>query len=688
MKFDLQKFEALPICVSPSKLEVDGLKIQGLMNFILTHKKIAIHKDHIPGRILDSGLFKYATFGEDSMRRIHAQILNDTRRFEDWDSPMTYIRKCEGIGVSRISILIYAATGKLPPAPVLCAIKFLGDVLIPGTYELYGQKQSGSTFVPREVFTQFIDNWNAQARYEQDKVDPTDILEALLGSVSLVRDNSGTIRWLGENDSLLGEAAFMAISGMESNWSVEPPPMTNEHQYTDEQDAGINGILGTNRVACVLTGAGGTGKTTVLRRVVMGFNRAGIKVLAMAPTGAAVVRMRSQIGDLIDSTQIGTIHRFIYTGQDELLSHISECGVVIIDEASMLDSRTFGKLFWKLTRTREKPGERVLSIPKFVFSGDNAQLPPVGSGEGFSDLIDLRACPIFKLTKVMRTSDPAYLEFFNAIRNGQWADPRNAFNVVGASKDNFAQKIAEMVDQLYADHGPTWYEHTAVIGFRNGVIDRINSLCYSRLVNRVLALPKLNRNDPTGSDTPDQCHWGAVGCRVMFTVNDPLVGVVNGDTGTVMGSREGRRGIETQIKLDSGGTVEVGENYGSIKLGWARTVHKAQGAEFHRVWFVNENWLETRRLIYTAVTRAKVELNFLMQRPSQFKMETDPTRLTAIKHGMEAWGSLYKILMAGLRGDSLSCPHPRLVGNEITTTEDSNFGECLPISADDDELPF
>lgn len=137
---------------------------------------------------------------------------------------------------------------------------------------------------------------------------------------------------------------------------------------------------------CVLSGAAGTGKTTVIRSILENIDRvhgAGTSFLLMAPTGKAAERIKTQTGK-----SSKTIHSHLAkngwlnknftlkryggaTGQDY--------NTIIIDECSMIDLNLFATLLKSINWN---------SVQRLILIGDPNQLPPIGRGKVFADTIE------------------------------------------------------------------------------------------------------------------------------------------------------------------------------------------------------------------------------------------------------------------------------------------------------------
>lgn len=141
-----------------------------------------------------------------------------------------------------------------------------------------------------------------------------------------------------------------------------------------------------NKPICVVAGAAGTGKTTIIKAIIHAIEKAhgqGTSFQLLAPTGKAADRIREKT-----KKPAATIHSFL--AQHKWLNdnmtlkrqggHVEDgFSTYIIDEASMLDLSVVATLFRSINWN---------SVQRLIFVGDPNQLPPIGIGKVFSDIID------------------------------------------------------------------------------------------------------------------------------------------------------------------------------------------------------------------------------------------------------------------------------------------------------------
>ena len=358
----------------------------------------------------------------------------------------------------------------------------------------------------------------------------------------------------------------------------------------------------------ILTGGPGTGKTTAVRGIVELLRTMGMDILLCAPTGRAAKRMSELTG-----MEAQTIHRMLGMTWNEATHEVTftkgeseplEADAVIVDEMSMVDVSLFAALLRAL-----KPGTRLVLV------GDADQLPSVGAGNVFSDLIRSQRIETVFLREVFRQAEESAI-------------------IRGAHQINMAGTL-----DLAANQGDFFY-----LCRRDGqrAVDTVVELCRSRLpekmgipADRIQVLTptrkgaagtiRLNRclQEALNPKTPEKREviWGErlfrEGDRVMQTRNDYDVvwektdgtvgtGMFNGDIGRIL--EIDPSGELVTICFDDRTAVYTAEMLTQVDLAYAQTVHKAQGSEYRAVVLCvmpSAPSLMVRGVLYTAVTRAR-----------------------------------------------------------------------------------
>lgn len=359
---------------------------------------------------------------------------------------------------------------------------------------------------------------------------------------------------------------------------------------TQEQRGAIQAAL-TEKIA-VVTGGPGTGKTTTLRSIVALVSKYGGRVALAAPTGRAAKRLSEATG-----VAASTIHRLLELrpgGTYEVKSPL-DADLVVIDEASMMDLVLADALL------RSVPtGAHLLLV------GDADQLPPVGPGAVFRDVILSRSLTTVTLSTVFRQPQGSAI-VSNAHRMNTGEMPH-----IGPGVEDFfflrepdAARCARLVVDLVGRRLPTHYaldpldDIQVLAPVYSGLcgIDALNSHLQAAL------------NPPT--PTKDERRFGSrifrVGDKVMQVVNDYDRQVSNGELGRIVRIDSEEETIH--ISFDSEWTVSYNfAELDELTHAYAISVHKAQGSEYPVVVMPvlpQHGRLLQRNVLYTAVSRAR-----------------------------------------------------------------------------------
>ncbi len=376
-------------------------------------------------------------------------------------------------------------------------------------------------------------------------------------------------------------------------------------EYADLQKAAIFEALYSGIM--ILTGGPGTGKTTVVKALISIFKSLGITSALVAPTGRAAKRLSDAT-----STEAKTIHRMlemerrdfgkIYFGRN-LKNPIDE-DVIIVDEASMMDLVLFEALLAALRR-----GGRIILI------GDIDQLPSVGAGNVFADLIASDKIKTVRLNEIFRQSKESLI-ITNAHKINMGESPilnsvnNDFFFVRRENERDIPATIASLIsERLPRTYGKEITEQIQVITPSKKGMGGVESLNPSLQA-------KLN---PPMKFKKEKLSHGVIfreGDRVMQLMNNYEIewekfgkvgiGIFNGDIGQI--SEINLKNEKMTINFDDRVAVYDFDMLDQLDLAYAITVHKSQGSEYPVVvipMYSCAPMLMTRHLLYTAVTRAK-----------------------------------------------------------------------------------
>ena len=357
----------------------------------------------------------------------------------------------------------------------------------------------------------------------------------------------------------------------------------------------------------LLTGGPGTGKTTSLRGVLALFEQLGLETALAAPTGRAAKRLGELCG-----MEAATIHRLLETQYDPRSGRLVfardeddplRADAVIVDETSMVDILLMRGLLSAL-----RPECRLILV------GDPDQLPSVGPGNLFSDLIRSGVVPMVRLTEIFRqAAESAIVRNAHGVNRGELPDLRDNKHDFFFLRRKDPARAAETIVELVQTRLP-----------QNMGIPPEQIQVLSPTRKRVTGTAALNRAiqeavNPPAPDRPERRFGEYVfrqGDRVMQVRNNYDViwkdglttgmGVFNGDIGQIVEVDNRSELITVDFE---GRLVEyTPDMLGELEPAYAITVHKAQGSEYRAVILSVSDGapvLLTRGVLYTAITRAR-----------------------------------------------------------------------------------
>ena len=359
---------------------------------------------------------------------------------------------------------------------------------------------------------------------------------------------------------------------------------------SDEQVQAIQNSLEAG--VSIITGGPGTGKTRIiegLAQVLVNGFRKTIRICA--PTGRAAKRIAEN--QALKKFQPSTIH-MLKAMIDSSAKDIA-FDTLIVDESSMIDINLFNDLVKMLPL-----GSQLILI------GDVDQLPPVGAGQPFLDLIRSKKIVVSRLSKQFRQgSDSVIPKVARAINKGELIEfssdfSSSGFSFVEVDKGQVVEKIIEVVDFFMGNkNGSTDFDKTQILSpmrrYSSGLIN-LNSIMQKKYnPNGEKVFSKME-----GEKEIKFC----AGDKVICTQNDYDIDVRNGDIGYVVN----KVGKNIRVEFDGEMKLFYNNKIDYLDLAYAITVHKSQGSEYPNVVMPivdDHRIMLTRKLIYTAITRGK-----------------------------------------------------------------------------------
>ena len=368
------------------------------------------------------------------------------------------------------------------------------------------------------------------------------------------------------------------------------------------REAATSGLL-------LITGGPGTGKTTILNGILELLGRMQLRCLLAAPTGRAAKRLSEVTGE-----DASTIHRLLEAGIDPATGKMFfardeenplKCDAVIVDEMSMVDIQLLHCLLRAIPQ-----GKRLILV------GDPDQLPPVGPGFPFGDMLRSGVLPSVRLTEIFRQAQQSLI-VMNAhrVNQGQMPDLKcvtsDFFFMRRSSEDAVCSLIRDLcATRLPQNMGIPADQIQVLSPTRKGAVGTVN---LNRLLQAAL--------NPPGPDKKERAFGDYLfreGDRVMQIRNNYDIlwkktdasmvgaGIFNGDVGIIQSIDTGS---ETLSVLFDDRVAEYDfTQLGELEPAYAMTVHKSQGSEYRAVVLTAWNgspYLLSRSVLYTAITRAR-----------------------------------------------------------------------------------
>lgn len=378
-------------------------------------------------------------------------------------------------------------------------------------------------------------------------------------------------------------------------------------EYSAQQEQAIR--QGATCGVLLVTGGPGTGKTTILKGLLSLLGQMQLKCLLAAPTGRAAKRLTEVTGE-----DACTIHRLLEstidpaTGDMVFLrdeSNPLKADAIIVDEMSMVDVLLLHSLLKAI-----QPGKRIILV------GDPDQLPPVGPGFPFGDMLRSEALPTVRLTEIFRQAQESLI-VMNAhrVNNGLLPELKNVksdfFFLPCRSEEEVRQTITGLcAARLPKNMGIPADQIQVLSPTRKGGVG-------TAALNQILQAA-LN---PAGNGKRER-QFGDFsfreGDRVMQIRNNYDIvwkkcdgsavgtGIYNGDVGNI--TTIDPQAETLTVVFDDREAVYDFTQLNELEPAYAVTVHKSQGSEYRAVILSAWNgspYLLSRSVLYTAITRAR-----------------------------------------------------------------------------------
>jgi len=342
----------------------------------------------------------------------------------------------------------------------------------------------------------------------------------------------------------------------------------------------------------IITGGPGTGKSTITKTILSIHEKLSDKILLAAPTGRAAKRLSE-----ITKRHAKTIHSllevdFVNKGFKRGKSHPLDCDLLIIDEASMIDTYLMFSLL-----------KAVPDSCRLILIGDVDQLPSVGPGSVLKDCIESQTLPMTKLHQIFRQAKKSLItRNAHAVNKGMMPLLETSFDddfwyIERDDPEDMIQEILTLIQKTLPErfHFHPTEDIQILSPMKRGKagIDHLNKILQSTI-------------NPSKEQILRGETLYKLGDKVLQIKNNYQKMVFNGDIGTIVDIDNSTK--ELIIKFDYKEVEYSYDELVEITLAYAVSIHKYQGSESPCIILplhTSQYILLQRNLLYTAITRAK-----------------------------------------------------------------------------------
>lgn len=428
-------------------------------------------------------------------------------------------------------------------------------------------------------------------------------------------DNELSIMKLIDN---LYNGTFKTISNYED--IIKRVEIEQGFDFNDEQIKVINQSV--NKPVVLITGKAGSGKTSITKALLNIFKDNSLNISCCALSAKAAQRITEATG-----FTSSTIHRLLGCQGEKFFynkNNLLCCDALLIDEFSMVNIEVALSLFSAI-----KKGTRV------IICGDNRQLPPIGYGNIFNDLLNLKASKydVYKLKKVHRQAeDSGILVDANKIRDGVDPLPVKETRVVSGKNKDMVYRFGDNRETLRQVAIRSYLNAVESNGIDNAVIitPRRDSC-----VNSVTEINNIIQNELIPNTAKQVKYLNQVykvGAKIIQRANNYKKDVFNGEIGMITDIVFADNGKiqDSIIKCEYKNLADKTEKklieyeyseLNQIQLAYALTAHLSQGSGYNCVVAIIDNTdyvLLDNCLLYTILTRAKKKC-LLLAEPSAYR---------------------------------------------------------------------
>jgi len=355
-----------------------------------------------------------------------------------------------------------------------------------------------------------------------------------------------------------------------------------------------------NRVS-VITGGGGTGKSTICRCIYYLARKKKLSMNMMSPTGKAAKVLSERTGGAAT-----TIHRGLDIGPDDVLPRKGiEQEILLVDEISMAGIDTMYAL---MVAVDSNPRTNI------VFVGDKNQLPSVSPGNFLADIVKSGCANVVTLDKIHRQDENSYISLIaNSVSNGVvTAIPETATDITWKelNSNTIEDELIKFIDK---------YTEKEDIEDLQIISPMKKGTCGVHRLNEIVQQKMASKNNMTTKFLEREFKKFYIGDRVIQIKNNYDKSVFNGDMGVITDLGERIRDPKKSdkkekfilVKFDNDIIYYYGQEMDEIMVAWVITVHKFQGSQSKHIIMLmssEASIMMNKELVYTGFTRAEKHL--------------------------------------------------------------------------------
>lgn len=358
-------------------------------------------------------------------------------------------------------------------------------------------------------------------------------------------------------------------------------------QLSLEQKEALYHITETEGRVRVISGMAGTGKTTLLAAAREAWDASGYEVRGAALAGKAAKGLEEGAGIKSD-----TLHKTLLEIERGNIK-LTDKTVLVIDEAGMIGTRQMAQVVDEVKKANAK----------LVLVGDEKQLQPIDAGSPFKAIGE--AVGRVELKDIRRQRNTKDIEAIRSIVAGHAENALKSYAERGLL--SVSENRSEAIDSLIAD----WKKEAAHNPKDSLIIT--GTRLEAAILNRKAQEERKREGmlgEKNASINGDRFFEND---RVMFRRRSRLYRIENGDAGTIEQIDENEKVMT--VRLDDGKKVKIPyRNYEHLKLGYAATTHKFQGATGERCFVLAGGDMQDRELSYVQASRARGETRIYTDR--------------------------------------------------------------------------